>query len=124
MKFTKTLLTTALFSLSVLSTTQMAYAETNNAELVQQAVLSGGEQLKQVREALEKNEFDTVISLTQPLAEQGNVVAQTALSIAYEGKKEHFQAFKWSQKVAEQGLSFAQYKLGRMYDNGQGVKQD
>ncbi|MFZ7275211.1 tetratricopeptide repeat protein [Avibacterium avium] len=122
MKFTKTLLTTALFSFSVLSASQMAYAETNDAELVQ--LLSGGEQLQQALEALLNDELDTAISLAQPLAEQGNVVAQNALGLAYEGKEEYFQAFKWYQKAAEQGLAKAQFNLGHMYYNGQGVKQD
>ncbi|WP_152436190.1 tetratricopeptide repeat protein [Avibacterium paragallinarum] len=124
MKFTKTLLTTALFSFSVFSISQMGYAKTNDAELVQQAILSGGEQLLRVVEAIKKNEFDTAISLAQPLAEQGNVMAQSALALAYESREEYFQAFKWYQKAAEQGYARAQFYLALMYDNGQGVKQD
>ncbi|WP_317845941.1 tetratricopeptide repeat protein, partial [Avibacterium paragallinarum] len=124
MKFTKTLLTTALFSLSVFSTTQIAYAETNNAELVEQAILSDGEQLKRVMEAFEREEFDTVISLAQPLAAQGNVMAQSVLGFAYASREEYFQAFKWYQKAAEQGDASAQNNLGIMYVLGQGVKQD
>ena len=35
-----------------------------------------------------------------------------------------FKAVEWYQKAAEQGEVHAQYNLGVMYANGQGVKQD
>ncbi len=34
------------------------------------------------------------------------------------------EAIKWYRKAAEQGLAHAQFNLGRMYDDGQGVTQD
>ncbi|WP_148132454.1 tetratricopeptide repeat protein, partial [Neisseria sp. HMSC074B07] len=34
------------------------------------------------------------------------------------------QAVQWYRKAAEQGLADAQYNLGMMYANGQGVRQD
>ncbi|SIN72081.1 Sel1 repeat-containing protein [Sulfurivirga caldicuralii] len=34
------------------------------------------------------------------------------------------EAVKWFKEAAEQGHAEAQYKLGLMYDNGQGVRQD
>ncbi|MFZ7223741.1 hypothetical protein [Avibacterium avium] len=46
MKFTKILLTTAIFSFSVLGTAQVVYANVND-DVLQQSVLSSGEQLVQ-----------------------------------------------------------------------------
>ncbi|MDA0238165.1 MAG: hypothetical protein O3B03_06590, partial [Proteobacteria bacterium] len=34
------------------------------------------------------------------------------------------KAVKWYRRAAEQGNAKAQYNLGLMYDNGQGVPQD
>jgi len=34
------------------------------------------------------------------------------------------QAAAWFRKAAVQGLPFAQYELGSMYDSGEGVSQD
>ncbi|RZN71352.1 tetratricopeptide repeat protein, partial [Avibacterium paragallinarum] len=39
-------------------------------------------------------------------------------------KQDDFQAFKWTQKAAEQGFAEAQTNLGIMYGLGRGVKQD
>ncbi|MFZ7107977.1 tetratricopeptide repeat protein [Avibacterium avium] len=117
MKFTKTLLTTALFSLSVLSTTQMAYA--NSAQETQ---------LQQGFEAAQRGDFATALQLWKPLAERGHAKAQYNLGVMYkngqEVKQDDFQAVKWYQKAAEQGDAKAQYNLGNMYSTGRGVKQD
>ncbi len=42
---------------------------------------------------------------------------------AYE-KGEYKTAVKWYRKAAEQGFSSAQFNLGLMYDNGQGVPRN
>ena len=39
-------------------------------------------------------------------------------------KQDHSEAARWYRKAAEQGHAVAQYNLGVMYKNGQGVKQD
>jgi len=39
-------------------------------------------------------------------------------------KRDHAEAARWYRKAAEQGDAGAQYNLGVMYKNGQGVKQD
>jgi TPR repeat protein len=36
----------------------------------------------------------------------------------------HQEALKWFRKGAEQGFALAQYNLGVMYHNGQGVAQN
>ncbi|MFU2077518.1 tetratricopeptide repeat protein [Avibacterium endocarditidis] len=117
MKFTKTLLTTALFSFSVFSTTQMAYA--NSAQETQ---------LQQGFEAAQRGDFATALQLWKPLAERGHAKAQYNLGVMYKNgqgvKQDDFQAVKWYQKAAEQGNAQAQAMLGAMYTLGQGVKQD
>ena len=45
----------------------------------------------------------------------------------YRGKgitQDYNKAFELLEKSANQGLSIAQYNLGLMYHNGDGVKQD
>ncbi|RZN74027.1 tetratricopeptide repeat protein, partial [Avibacterium paragallinarum] len=117
MKFTKTLLTTALFSFSVLSASQMAYAVSDQETQFQQGL-----------EAAERGNFATALQLWKPLAEQGNASAQSNLALMYRKgqgvKQDYFQAVKWYQKAAEQGNADAQFNLALMYKNGQGVKQD
>jgi TPR repeat protein len=39
-------------------------------------------------------------------------------------KGEAWRAFNWYRKAAEQGLAQAQFNLGDMYANGNGVKED
>jgi len=39
-------------------------------------------------------------------------------------KQDHAEAARWYRKAAEQGHADAQYNLGVMYENGQGVRQD
>jgi len=47
------------------------------------------------------------------------------LGLRYQnGEKDNRKAFEWFQKAAEQGHATAQYKLGAMYDNGEGVTID
>ncbi|KAA6208016.1 tetratricopeptide repeat protein [Avibacterium paragallinarum] len=117
MKFTKTLLTTALFSFSVLSASQMAYAVSDQETQFQQGL-----------EAAERGNFATALQLWKPLAEQGNASAQSNLALMYRKgqgvKQDYFQAVKWYQKAAEQGDASAQNNLGIMYRLGKGVKQD
>jgi len=36
----------------------------------------------------------------------------------------YVQALGWFRKAADQGYALAQYNLGEMYENGQGVTQD
>ena len=38
--------------------------------------------------------------------------------------KDYAEAVKWYRKAAEQGVAYAQYKLGNLYYNGEGVAKD
>ncbi|SUO96074.1 tetratricopeptide repeat protein [Suttonella ornithocola] len=57
-------------------------------------------------------------------AEQGNTKAQAELSIRYGDAGNYADAFKWAQPAAEKGDAEAQFNLGWLYENGQGVTQD
>ncbi|QPB43699.1 sel1 repeat family protein [Rodentibacter haemolyticus] len=50
--------------------------------------------------------------------------AQAELANFYQNKQDYANTFRWAKKLAEQGVAQAQFNLGLMYANGQGVKQD
>lgn len=64
MRFTKTLLTTALFGASVFSFQSTAWADTLE------------QQFQQGLEATERGDYQTAFKLWLPLAEQGNATSQ------------------------------------------------
>ena len=116
MRFTKTLLTTALLGASVFSFQSTAWADTPE------------QQFQQGLEATKRGDYQTAFKLWLPLAEQGDAQAQFNLGLMYENgrgvKQDYFEAVKWYRQAAEQGLALAQYNLGLKYAKGQGVRQD
>ena len=78
--------------------------------------------------AYTSGDYATALREFQPLAKQGNAIAQTILGVMYENgqgvPKNEETAVKWFKLAAEQGNASAQYNLGVMYDNGRGVLQD
>ena len=50
--------------------------------------------------------------------------AQVKRGIAYYEQGNYSEAMKWWRKAAEQGDPDAQYNLGLMYDNGNGVQRN
>ena len=115
MKLTKTLLTTALLGASVFSFHSTAWA-------IEQS------QMTQVAQLYKQKDFKAILAIIQPLAEQGDAIAQSLLGSVYEEgqgvKQDYFEAVKWYRQAAEQGHATAQANLGSMYAKGQGVKQD
>jgi len=79
-------------------------------------------------DAAQKGDFATALKEWQPLAEQGNAVAQFNLGVMYENGQGVTQDYKTAVKyytlAAEQGYADAQFNLGWMYYSGQGVTQD
>ena len=59
-----------------------------------------------------------------PSANKGGVVAQFALGVAYENNQNYIKAIEWYRKATDQGDASSQLRLGNMYYNGKGVKQD
>ena len=41
-----------------------------------------------------------------------------------EVEQDYGKAFRWYREAAEDGHAFAPFRLGTMYDKGQGVRQD
>ncbi len=116
MKFSKTLITTAILGFSLASFHYTAWADTP------------AQQFQQGFEATTRGDYHTAFKLWLPLAEQGMAAAQFNLGVMYEKgrgvKQDDFEAVKWFRKAAEQGMADAQFNLGFMYDKGRGVKQD
>jgi uncharacterized protein len=78
--------------------------------------------------AYEKGNYETALKLLRPLAEQGDVRAQSALGLLYHRgrgvREDHAEALKWFRLAAGQGNAVAEFTLGVMYAEGQGVPQD
>ncbi len=63
------------------------------------------------------------------MAEQGDAEAQFKLGIAYRDgsdgpPQDYTEAVKWFHKAAERENAWAQFNLGKLYENGHGVPQD
>ena len=87
-----------------------------------------GDDLRDGLLAYGTKDYKKAYKLILPLAEQGNVMAQTTLGVMYqEGQgvpQDYKEAFKWFRLSAEQGDAIAQCNLGGMYNEGKGVPQD
>ena len=72
--------------------------------------------------------YAQALELLRPIAEKGNVVAQSVLGQMYlrgEGIVQNYQqALMWCRLAAKQGNVNAQANLGFMYGKGKGVTQD
>ena len=78
--------------------------------------------------AYKAGDYQTALAEWCPLAEAGDVNAQTMLGLMYaEGKgvpQDDTKAAAWYRRAAEQGHAGAQFGLGLMYNDGRGVPQD
>jgi hypothetical protein len=79
--------------------------------------------------AYDKGNYKSALRGLLPLAEQGDPRAQTTLGLLYyRGSKDvprdEAEAAKWFRLAAEHGDATAQFNLGVMYSEGQGVPQD
>ena len=78
--------------------------------------------------AFDRQDYAAALQLCRPLAEQGDVRAQTSLGAMYYNgqgvQQDYAEATKWLRKAAERGYAPAQAYLGIMYWNGQGVPKD
>ena len=78
--------------------------------------------------AAKRGDHATALKLFRPLAEQGDVVAQSMLGSFYWSgvgvRQDYAESMKWYLKAAEQGDAMAQYGVAIMHDNGQGVRQN
>ncbi|MFC0228100.1 tetratricopeptide repeat protein [Serratia aquatilis] len=78
--------------------------------------------------AYNNGDYAEALKQWQPLAEQGNALAQNSLGSMYgEGLgvvKDNAKAIEWYRKAADQGLAYAQFNLGLMYNDGEGSVED
>lgn len=83
------------------------------------------ETLRNAQAAYNRKDYAEVLRLNQPLAEQGNYLAQYMLGLLYLGghgvPEDDARAFAWYRKSADQGFSLAEHTVGLMYSAGQGV---
>ena len=98
------------------------------AVLLGSAGVSESADLQKGWDAYKNKDYATALREWEPLAEQGNAVAQYNLGSMYgtgQGvPKDHKTAVRWFKLAAEQGDANAQGNLGLMYLLGQGVPQD
>jgi TPR repeat protein len=70
----------------------------------------------------------TALQLARPLAEQGDVRAQSLVGLIHyssrDGLRDDAEAVKWFRLAADHGDAAAQFRLGLMYSEGEGVPQD
>jgi hypothetical protein len=78
--------------------------------------------------AYEKGNYETALKLLRPLAENGDVRAQSTLGLLYyrgRGVRQNdVEALKWFRLAADRGDAVAEFNLGVMHAEGQGVPQD
>ncbi len=78
--------------------------------------------------AHDREDYATALREWQPLAEQGNALAQYHVGMLYhKGRgvpQDDRQARKWYAKAAAQGQPKAQFSLGTLYFNGEGGSKD
>lgn len=79
-------------------------------------------------DAYQRGDYATALREWQPLAKQGQALAQYNLGLLYANgqgvSKDDAQAQQWYEKAAAQGHADAQVNLGILYDYGRGVAQD
>ena len=73
-----------------------------------------------------RGEFNKAVTILRPIAEQGDVQAQTYMGVLFERgqgiPQDYAEAEKWYRLAAEQGKADAQYYLGNMYREVNGSK--
>jgi TPR repeat protein len=78
--------------------------------------------------AYDVEDYATAMREWQPLAEQGDALAQYHVGLLYhKGRgvpQDDAQARKWYAKAAAQGQAKAQFSLGTLYFNGEGGPKD
>jgi TPR repeat protein len=89
---------------------------------------SHAESLEDGYAAWNEGDYQTALNEWLPLAQSGDVDAQSALGFMYyngQGVQQDYpQAFAWYRRAAAQGSALAQNNLALMYANGNGVKRD
>ena len=75
-------------------------------------------------QAYTAGDYETAISIWQPLAEAGDHQAAYALGMAWQITGEPGRAVPWYEQAAQAGVTEAQTLLGTIYARGSGVPRD
>ena len=90
--------------------------------------LANGGPLEDSQAAYDRADYAMALRLLEPLAKQGNSIAQDMLGIMYRNghgvPQNNAEAAKLFRLAADQGDADAQLRLGLMYEQGQGVPQN
>lgn len=85
-------------------------------------VCARADALQDAGEAILRKDYPAAVRLLEPLAQQGNALAQTRLGLLYyhgHGVRESdTEALRWFERAARQGQPEAQYHLGNLYAYG------
>jgi TPR repeat protein len=104
------------------------YVEINRGEFRSQNQNNNKAELEDLKRLYAKKEYEKVYEIARRHALSGNREAQDALSQLYwngQGvKKSRVNASRWIYLAAKNGLPFAQFKLGTMYNSGEIVPYD
>jgi PAS domain S-box-containing protein len=78
--------------------------------------------------AYQKRDYAVALRLLRPMAEQGDVRAQSLMGLIYFNghgvQRNDLEAMKWYRHAADQGDADAQLKIGDMHFEGRAVAQD
>ncbi len=78
--------------------------------------------------AYDRANYKTALKVWQPLADEGDMVAQTYVGAIFEKglgvDPDYQQAAVWYEKAATQGYARAQFSLGYLYETGLGVEKN
>ncbi len=78
--------------------------------------------------ALDREDYAQALEILRPLAEGGNMVAQSNLAWMYSHGKgvdqDYTVALKWSLLAADKGDAVSEVAIGIMYERGRGVVQN
>jgi TPR repeat protein len=89
---------------------------------------ASADELKQAQRAFRDGDHAGAAAIFQPLARQGNPIAQFNLAVMYDdgiGLPQNLAlALTWYERAAEAGLVDGQYMTGRFYGRGRGTAQD
>lgn len=82
----------------------------------------------EMKQAVVQRDYDKVLKLLMPLAQQGDATAQNNIAVMYQDglgvARSDSEALKWYLKAAQQGEAEAQFMVGLFYAQGRGVAQN
>lgn len=117
-------------AIDILNNNPLYSSENNETDLAPDpnSIVDEDAEYQKAKLAYDQKDYDTVINICTPLAENNNANALNLLGNCYfygNGVKQDYKkAVEWYQKAADLGYAVAMRNLGNCYYNGNGVKQD